>query len=95
MLAAHPPGGTTMEASEIAERVVKIIAESCGLPAEDITSSKTLVDELGMDSLDVADLVVQIEIEFEIEIPYSDSDDVKTVQDVVDSVKRHVEAKTK
>ena len=45
--------------------------------------------------MDVADLVVQLEIEFEIEISYSDSDGVKTVQDVVDSVRRRVEAKTK
>jgi acyl carrier protein len=85
-----------MEASEIAERVVKIIAESLGdVPAEDIASSETLVDDLGMDSLDVADLVVQLEIEFEIEISYNESDGVKTVQDVVDSVRRRVEAKTK
>jgi len=80
-----------MEASEIAERVAKIIAEALGdVPAEDITPSKTLVDDLGMDSLDVADLVVQLEIEFEIEISYNESEDVKTVQDVVDSVKRQV-----
>ena len=85
-----------MEASEIAERVVKIIAELLGdVPAEDIASSETLVDDLGMDSLDVADLVVQLEIEFEIEISYDEFDGVKTVQDVVDSVRRRVEAKTK
>jgi acyl carrier protein len=84
-----------MEASEIAERVMRIIAESLGdVPAEDIVLSKTLVDELGMDSLDVAGLVVQLEIEFEIEISYNESDDVKTIRDVVDSVRRHVEAKT-
>jgi acyl carrier protein len=48
-----------------------------------------------MDSLDVADLVVQIEIEFDIEIPYGEADGVKTVRDVVDSVKRYVAAKAK
>jgi acyl carrier protein len=37
-----------METSEIAERVVKIIAEAQALPAEDITPSKTLVEDLGM-----------------------------------------------
>lgn len=45
--------------------------------------------------MDVADLVVQLEIEFEIEISYDEFDGVKTVQDVVDSVRRRVEAKTK
>ena len=84
-----------METSEIAERVVKIIAEAHALSAEKITPSKTLVDDLAMDSLDIADLVVQLEIEFEIDIPYDDGGGVRTVQDVVDSVKRVVEAKTK
>jgi acyl carrier protein len=85
-----------MEASEITERVLKIIAESLGdVPAEDIASSETLVDDLGMDSLDVADLVVQIETEFEIEISYSESDGVNTVQDVIDSVQRNIGAKPK
>jgi acyl carrier protein len=80
-----------MDASQIAERVVKIIAGALHeVPAEDIAASKTLVDDLGMDSLDVAHLVVQLEIEFEIEISYGESDDVHTVQDLIDSVKRHV-----
>jgi acyl carrier protein len=85
-----------MDASQIAERVVKIIAGALGeVLAEDIAASKTLVDDLRMDSLDVADLVVQLEIEFEIEISYGESDDVRTVQDIIDSVKRHVDAKMK
>jgi acyl carrier protein len=83
-----------METSKVAERVAKIIAETLGKPAENIALSKILVDDLGMDSLDVADLVVQLEIEFEIKIPYDDDSGVRTVQDVVDSVRRHVEAKT-
>jgi acyl carrier protein len=55
--------------------------------------SESLVDDLGMDSLDVADLVVQLETEFEIEISYSESDGVITVQDVIDSVQRNIGAK--
>ncbi len=85
-----------MDASEIAERVLKIIAETLGdVPVHDIAMSESLVDDLGMDSLDVADLVVQIETEFEIEIPYSEFDGVNTVQDVIDSVQRNIGANAK
>jgi acyl carrier protein len=80
--------------SEVAKRVLKIIAETLGdVPADDIAMSESLVDDLGMDSLDVADLVVQLEVDFEIQISPSESDGVNTVQDVIDSVKRHVEAR--
>jgi acyl carrier protein len=85
-----------MDAPVIAERVLTIIVETLGdVPVHDIVMSESLVDDLGMDSLDVADLVVQLEIEFEIEISYSESDGVNTVQDVIDSVQRHIGAKTK
>jgi acyl carrier protein len=85
-----------MGAPAIAERVLEIIAETLGdVPVHDIAMSESLVDDLGMDSLDVADLVVQLEIEFEIEISYSESDGVNTVQDVIDSVQRHIGAKTR
>jgi acyl carrier protein len=84
-----------MAESEVAKRVLKIIAETLGdVPVDDIAMSESLVDDLGMDSLDVADLVVQLEVDFEIQISPSESDGVNTVQDVIDSVKRHVEAKT-
>ena len=83
-----------MDAPEIAERVLKIIAQTLGdVPEHDIAMSKSLVDDLGMDSLDVADLVVQLETEFEIEISYSEADGVRTVQDVIDSVQRNIGAK--
>ena len=85
-----------MNGPEIAERVLKIIAETLGdVPVHDIAMSESLVDDLGMDSLDVADLVVQIETEFEIEIPYQRSDGVNTVQDVIDSVQRNIGANAK
>ena len=42
-----------------------------------------------MDSLDVADVVVQLETEFDIEISYNESDNVRTVQDVIDTVQRY------
>jgi acyl carrier protein len=85
-----------MDSPNIAERVLKIIAGALvDVPVHDIAMSESLVDDLGMDSLDVADLVVQIEIEFDIEIPYGEADGVKTVRDVVDSVKRYVAAKAK
>jgi acyl carrier protein len=84
-----------MDAPDIAERVLKIISMLRDVPVHDIAMSDSLADDVGMDSLDVADLVVQIETEFDIETPYDESAQVKTVRDVVESVKRYVAAKAR
>jgi acyl carrier protein len=88
--------GTIMETPEITERVLKIIAGAVGdKTADEIPPSASLMDELGLDSLDVADVQVQLEEEFDIEISNGDAEAAKTVQNIIDIVKRYVAAKTK
>jgi acyl carrier protein len=83
-----------MDTSEIAGRVLKIIAGAVGdAQANEIAASATLVDELGLDSLDIADVEVQLEEEFDIEMSGSEAERLHTVQDVIDLVKRHLDAK--
>ena len=85
-----------MDAPKIEERVLKIIAEAVGdAQADEIAASATLVDELGLDSLDVADIEIQLEEEFDIELSRSDYEAPRTVQDVIDIVKRYLDAKPK
>lgn len=67
----------------IFEKLQKIIAEQLEMNIEDIELTSELVDDLGADSLDVVDLVMSIEDEFEVEVPDEALEDIRTVEDVV------------
>ena len=62
----------------------EIIAEKLGLSAEEVQPEKSLKDDLKADSLDLFDLVTELEEKYEIEIPTEDLDTLVTVQDVID-----------
>ena len=80
-----------MEETEIFGRVKDVIGEQLGIEDLDtITSETTFIDDLGADSLDIVELVMAIEEEFDIEIPDSDAEKVVTVGDVVDYIKENV-----
>lgn len=67
----------------IFEKVAAILAEQLNAEEESITLETNLVDDLGADSLDVVDLVMTLEDEFDMEIPDEDVVDVHTVGDIV------------
>lgn len=63
--------------------VRKILAQQLDLNEEDITMESAIVDDLGADSLDVVDLVMTLEDEFDQEIPDEVIEEMKTVGDIV------------
>ncbi|MEG1687385.1 MAG: acyl carrier protein [Angelakisella sp.] len=65
------------------EKVAAILAEQLDVEADDITLSTDLVDDLGADSLDIVDLVMTLEDEFDLEISDEDIEAVRTVGDIV------------
>lgn len=65
------------------EKVAAILAEQLDVSAEDITVSTDLVNDLGADSLDIVDIVMTLEDEFDLEIPDEDVENVVTVGDIV------------
>ena len=71
------------------ETIVRIIAEQFNISESDITPDTSLIDDLGADSLELVDLVMALEEEFEIEIPEEDFDDIKTVADAVEYAKQN------
>lgn len=71
----------------IFEKVKEIIAEQLGVDEEEITLESQIVDDLGADSLDVIELLMMFEEEFDIEIPDKDVDGIKTAGDVVEYIK--------
>lgn len=70
----------------IDQRVIEIIAEQLGMDNEDISADSTFVEDLGADSLDIVELIMAIEEEFEVEIPDEDAENLLTVQQTVDYI---------
>ena len=76
--------------ADIETRVKEIIAEQLKVddPAR-ITNEASFIDDLGADSLDTVQLIMELESEFNIEIPDEESTKIKTVQDAIDFIKAH------
>ena len=72
------------------EKLQGIIAEVLNVEAEDITSATTFVDDLGADSLDIFQIIMGIEEEFDIEIPQEAAENIVTVGDAVEQIKNAV-----
>ncbi len=70
----------------IFEKVKKLIAEQLDVDENDITEASSITDDLGADSLDVVDLVMSIEDEFDVEIPEDQVENIKTVGDIVNYI---------
>lgn len=75
--------------SSIEERVKKIIIEQLGAKEEDVTNEASFVDDLGADSLDTVELVLNLEEEFDCEIPDDVADNIATVQQVINYITEH------
>ena len=65
------------------EKIRTLLSEQLDIEEDDITMDSKIADDLGADSLDVVDLIMAIEDEFEVEIPDEDIENIKTVGDVV------------
>ena len=79
-----------MSSEEVFEKVKNIIVEQLGVNETAVTPDASFIDDLGADSLDIVELVMALEEEFDIEIPDTDAEKVVTVQDVVDYIKENV-----
>ena len=75
----------------IFDKVKDIIVDQLGVEENEVKLESSFVDDLGADSLDVVELVMAIESEFEIEISDEDYDKVSTVGDVVEYIRERVE----
>ena len=71
------------------EKVRKILCEQFELDEDRVTMESSLIGDLGADSLDVIDLAMSIEDEFDIEVPDDEIEKIKTVGDIVRFVEEH------
>ena len=73
------------------EKLQEIIADVLNVSTEDITMETTFVDDLGADSLDIFQIIMGIEEEFDIEIDNDEAEKITTVGDAVEHIRKAVE----
>ena len=76
---------------ELEDRVSEIIIEQLGITRDELVAKANFIDDLGADSLDIVELVMAIEEEFDIEIPDDDAEKIQTIGDAVSYVKGRLE----
>lgn len=72
----------------IFEKVQEKVAEQLGVELDEITMEASFIDDLGADSLDIVELLMALEEEFDIEIPDEEAEKLSTVGDIVEYVKK-------
>jgi len=76
-----------MDLADLEKRVTNLIVEQLGISKEEAVSSASFIDDLGADSLDIVELVMAMEEEFDIEIPDDDAESIQRISDAVNYLK--------
>jgi acyl carrier protein len=77
----------------VEERVIEIVCENLGVNKEQVTRSTSFIEDVGADSLDIVELVMELEEEFEITIPDEQAEKIKTVGEAIDYIERELAKK--
>jgi acyl carrier protein len=75
---------------EIFGKVKDLVSKQLSIDEKEITTDASFIEDLGADSLDTVELIMSLEEEFDIEIPDEEAEKIKTVQNVVDYIKNHL-----
>ena len=78
-----------MNPDAILEKVIEVIVEQLGVEDENIKLDTSFIDDLGADSLDIVELIMALEEEFDMQIPDSEAEKISTVNDVVEYIKNN------
>jgi acyl carrier protein len=79
-------GGLTVS---VEERVIEIVSEQMGVAKDQITRETSFINDLGADSLDTVELVMEFEEEFDITIPDEEAEKIQTVGQAIDYIQEH------
>lgn len=79
--------------SSVEDRVIDIVAEQLGVERDKITTSSNFVNDLGADSLDTVELVMELEEEFDINIPEDAAESITTVGQAIDHINKSIGSK--
>jgi len=75
--------------SEISERLTEIVAEKLDKPKDEVTAEKSFINDLGVDSLDIVEIMMDIEDEFDLSIPEEEAQKIVTIGDAIKYVEEH------
>ncbi len=81
-----------MDVAAMKDKIVDIIANQLGIDHGDVTPEASVVDDLGADSLDVVELVMALEEEFNLEIPDEEAEKIKSVNDIFSHMESALQA---
>ena len=81
-----------MEIAAMKDKIVEIIANQLGIDHGDVTPEASVVDDLGADSLDVVELVMALEEEFNLEIPDEEAEKIKSVNNIFSHMENALQA---
>ena len=73
----------------VSEKVKSIIVEQLGVDEDEVTEDAAFIEDLGADSLDTVELVMEFEDEFELSIPDEEAEKIQTVGQAIDYIKEH------
>lgn len=76
------------EVKNMLEKIKQVIAEQLDVNEDEITEDTNLQDDLGADSLDVVELIMAFESEYDIELPTEELENIATVKDIMDLMRR-------
>ncbi len=73
----------------VEDKIKKVIADKLSVDLEEVVEAASFVDDLGADSLDLVELIMSMEEEFDVEIPDDDAEKMVTVKDAIDYLHAH------
>lgn len=76
-------------ANDVFAKVKSIIVEELGVDADSVTPEASFVDDLGADSLDIVELIMELEEQFDLQIPDEEAEKIATVQDAVNYIQEN------
>jgi acyl carrier protein len=77
----------------VRDRVIEIVCEQMGASKEKVNEQTSFINDLGADSLDTVELVMEFEDEFDLNIPDEDAEKIQTVGDAIKYIENHVQQK--
>ena len=79
-----------MAVASVKDRVIDIVSEQLGVDREKVSPETSFVNDLGADSLDTVELVMELEEEFDITIPDEDAEHIQTVGQAIEYIEKHI-----
>src|SRR5262249_12628901 len=77
----------------VEERVIEIVCENLGVNKDQVTRKTAFIEDIGADSLDIVELIMELEEEFEINIPDDQAEKIKTVGEAIDYIEKEIAKK--